>query len=174
LWLVSIIIRISNRFISWHFNIRSDGRYTKDPILITWLSYIPISEPSGLTKVIINSDLFFSWLSRNTLIRIPFIFNFRSESKYVSFFYMLCSGLCDIFNNSNWFLFEISIVLHILLNNPSSWELVHCEVRLDTVFSSVLRDMDFLTKDMFFGIEFPVIITVFLLSTLVVSVCFYI
>lgn len=174
MWLISIIIRISDRFISWLRNIRPNSRYTKNSILITCMWGISITELHCFSKVFINFNLFFSWFSLNTFTCIPFIFNFMSKPKHMTLFYMLSSCLSDIFNYSNRFLPKIPIIFDILFYNSCSRKFVYCKVRLNTVFCSIFRDYFRFPKNMVLRIKYPVIVSIFLLTTFIVSMGFHI
>ena len=83
-------------------------------------------------------------------------------------------GLGHVLDLANWFLSEVSVVFHILLDDSGSWELVVGKIRLDTIFSSIFWNILRLAENMCLWIEFPVIVSVFLLTTFIIAMCLYV
>ena len=131
--------------------------------------YISVSKLSGLSKIIIYSYILFCWFTWNTFWSIPFIFNFSSHTKYMIFTSMRISSLSNIFNFSDRILREISIIFNIFSDKSCSWEFISSEIRLNAIFSSICNNNLFFTENMIFRVEFPIVISIFLLTELVIS-----
>ena len=82
--------------------------------------------------------------------------------------------LRHIFYISNRLLPKIPIILYILFNNFRPGELILRKIRLNTVLRPIFKNFYLFTEHVFLWIEFPVIVTVLLLSTLIVTMGSYV
>ena len=77
-------------------------------------------------------------------------------------------GLGNVFHFSYWLMMEVSVIFNILFHQLCHWELILCEIRLNTIFSLIFNQLFWFPKNMGFWIKFPFVISFHLLSWLIV------